>query len=51
MGQEFIIIGWQPSTVKGRPFSSMLVATRDEDHLIYRGRVGSGFGERELAAL
>ncbi len=51
MGQEFIIIGWQPSTVKGRPFSSLLVATRDEDRLTYRGRVGSGFGERELAEL
>ncbi len=51
MGQEFIIIGWQPSTVKGRPFSSILVATRDEDRLIYRGRVGTGFGERELTML
>ncbi len=51
MGQEFIIIGWRPSTVKGRPFSSLLLATRDEDHLTYRGRVGSGFGERELDAV
>ena len=47
-GQELIIIGWQPSPVKGRPFSSLLVATRDEDRLVYRGRVGTGFGEREL---
>ena len=50
-GQEFIIIGWQPSTVKGRPFSSLLVATRDEDKLIYRGKIGTGFGERELTAV
>jgi bifunctional non-homologous end joining protein LigD len=50
-GQEFIIIGWQPSTVKKRPFSSILVATRSEDKLTYRGRVGSGFGERELEML
>ncbi len=48
MGQEFIIIGWQPSSVKARPFSSILVATRDEDRLVYRGRVGSGFDERTL---
>ena len=50
-GQELIVIGWQPSTVRGRPFSSLLVATRDEDRLTYRGRVGTGFGERELEAL
>ena len=48
MGQEFVVIGWQPSTVKARPFSSLLVATRDEDKLTYRGRIGTGFGEREL---
>ena len=51
MGQEFIVIGWQPSTVKGRPFSSLLVATRDEDKLIYRGKIGTGYGERELQAV
>ncbi|MCB1486484.1 MAG: DNA ligase D [Bauldia sp.] len=50
-GQEFIIIGWRPSTVKARPFSSILLATREGGELTYRGRVGSGFGERELAAL
>ena len=37
--------------MRGRPFASLLVATRDEDRLTYRGRVGSGFGEREFAAL
>ncbi|CAN5185785.1 DNA ligase D [soil metagenome] len=47
-GQELIIIGWQPSTVKTRPFSSLLVATREEDNLTYRGKVGTGYGEREL---
>ena len=50
-GQEFIVIGWQPSTVKGRPFSSLLVATRDEDKLTYRGKIGTGYGERELKAV
>jgi bifunctional non-homologous end joining protein LigD len=48
MGQEFVIIGYQPSTVQGRPFSSLLVAVREEGKLVYRGRVGSGYGETEL---
>jgi bifunctional non-homologous end joining protein LigD len=51
MGQELIVIGWQPSTVKGRPFSSLLVATRDEDKLVYRGKIGTGYGERELKSV
>ena len=47
-GQEFVIIGWRPSGVKARPFSSILLGVREGDRLSYRGRVGSGFGEREL---
>ncbi len=50
-GQELIVIGWQPSTVRDRPFSSLLVATRDEDRLTYRGKVGTGFGAREFDRL
>jgi len=50
-GQEFVIIGWRPSEVKGRPFSSILLAVREGETLSYRGRVGSGFGERELDEL
>ncbi|MCP4380111.1 MAG: DNA ligase D [Hyphomicrobiales bacterium] len=50
-GQEFVIIGWRPSDVKGRPFSSILLAVREGGELTYRGRVGSGFGERELDGL
>jgi bifunctional non-homologous end joining protein LigD len=51
LGQEFVIIGWQPSEVAGRPFSSLLLAVREGDRLSYAGRVGSGFGERELSGL
>lgn len=51
MGQEFIIIGFRPSDVAGRPFSSLLLAVREGEGLRYAGRVGSGFGEPELAAL
>lgn len=50
-GQEFIIIGWRPSEVKARPFSSILLGVREGGRLSYRGRVGSGFGERELDEL
>lgn len=50
-GQEFVIIGWRPSDVKARPFSSILLGVREGDRLSYRGRVGSGFGDRELDEL
>lgn len=46
--QEFVIGGWSPSSSKGRPFASLLMGSFEEGRLIYRGRVGSGFGEREF---
>ena len=49
--QEFVIGGWSPSASKGRPFASLLMGTFEGGRLIYRGRVGSGFGEREFADL
>ena len=49
--QEFVIGGWSPSPTKGRPFASLLMGTFEGDRLIYRGRVGSGYGEREFAEL
>ncbi|HXZ67527.1 MAG TPA: DNA ligase D, partial [Alphaproteobacteria bacterium] len=48
MGQEFVIIGWQPSDVRGRPFSSLLMGVREGGKLRYAGRVGSGFDEKTL---
>lgn len=48
--QEFVIVGWSPSNA-GRPFASLLLATGDDDGLRYAGRVGSGFSERDLAAI
>ncbi|MBS4084345.1 MAG: non-homologous end-joining DNA ligase, partial [Rhizobiales bacterium] len=41
MEQEFVIIGWRPSDKVGRPFSSLLLAVREEGRLRYAGRVGS----------
>lgn len=49
--QEFVIGGWSPSSAKGRTFASLLMGTFERGRLIYRGRVGSGFGEREFAEL
>lgn len=41
--QEFILIGWLPSTAKGRPFRSLLLAQREGKALVYKGKVGTGF--------
>jgi len=49
--QEFVIGGWSPSTTRGRPFASLLMGAYEGGQLIYRGRVGSGFGDREFAQL
>lgn len=49
--QEFVIIGWRPSTKAGRPFSSLLLAVREGDHYRYAGRVGSGYSGAGLESL
>ncbi len=41
--QEFVIIGWLPSSAKGRGFRSLLLATQGKDGFEYRGKVGTGF--------
>jgi len=51
MEQEFVIIGWRPSDKKGRAFSSLLLALREEGKLRYAGRVGSGYSGARLEAL
>ena len=42
--QEFVIVGWTPSRARGRPFGALLLAQREGDALVYRGKVGTGFG-------
>lgn len=51
MEQEFVIIGWRPSTKPRRPFSSILLALREDGELRYAGRVGSGYTDTRLEAL
>ncbi|MGE0063240.1 MAG: non-homologous end-joining DNA ligase [Xanthobacteraceae bacterium] len=46
--QEFVVIGWEPSDKKGRPFSSILLAVREKGKLRYSGRVGTGFSAARL---
>ncbi|WP_209425055.1 DNA ligase D [Pararhodobacter sp. SW119] len=41
--EEFLILGWQPSRSRGRPFASLLLGTHDGDTLVYAGKVGTGF--------
>ncbi len=40
---EFVVVGWMPSDKRGRPFSSLVLASREKGQLVYRGRVGRGF--------
>jgi len=46
--QEFVIIGWSPSTAKGRGFRSLLLAVNGPDGLVYAGKVGTGFSTATL---
>jgi bifunctional non-homologous end joining protein LigD len=48
---EFMIVGWMPSDKRGRPFSSLVLASREKGALVYRGRVGTGFGGESFADL
>ena len=46
--QEFVIIGWTPSSAKGRGFRSLLLAVNGPDGLVYAGKVGTGFNQTTL---
>lgn len=48
--QEFIIIGYTTSD-KRKHFSSLLLATREENNLIFIGKVGTGFNEENSQEL
>lgn len=42
--QEFVVAGYRPSDT-GRGMASLILGTYENDKLIYRGRVGTGFTE------
>jgi bifunctional non-homologous end joining protein LigD len=41
--EEFVIVGWTSSDTKTRPFASLLLAQTENDALVYKGKVGTGF--------
>ena len=43
---SFVVVGWEPSTSRGRPFGALLLAEPTDSSLVYRGRVGTGFDQR-----
>lgn len=49
--QEFVVLGWtEPKGSRSR-LGALLVGYHEEGDLRYGGKVGTGFGERELAML
>lgn len=49
--QEFVIIGWLPSSAKGRGLRSLLLGVNEDDKLRYAGKVGTGFDANTQAML
>ena len=49
--QEFVIVGWNPSSARARPFASLLLAQREGGRLVYKGNVGTGFDAGTMADL
>ncbi|HEX6830773.1 MAG TPA: DNA ligase D [Methyloceanibacter sp.] len=48
---ELVIGGYSRSSVRGRPFSSLLLGTFENGELIYAGKVGTGFSNADLDGL
>jgi bifunctional non-homologous end joining protein LigD len=48
---ELVIGGFSRSSVRGRPFSSLLLGTFEDGELIYVGKVGTGFSSADLDTL
>ena len=49
--QEFVVVGWKKSPSKARPFASLLLAQNEGGKLVYKGNVGTGFGQDTMADL
>ena len=49
--QEFVIVGWTPSSASGRSIRNLLLGQRDGDELVYAGKVGTGFNAANSAGL
>ncbi|MCB4860542.1 DNA ligase D [Sphingobium sp. PNB] len=49
--QEFVIVGWTPSSASGRSIRNLLLGQREGDGLVYAGKVGTGFNAANSAGL
>ncbi len=49
--QEFVIVGYLPSTARGRGMASLVLAYREDGALKAAGNVGTGFSAREALEL
>jgi bifunctional non-homologous end joining protein LigD len=49
--EEFVIVGYVPSTAMDNAVGSLVLAYYDKDQLIYAGRAGTGFSEDQAAEL
>lgn len=49
--QEFVIVGWTPSSAARRSFRSLMLAQYEGGKLVYKGKVGTGFGAEAQAEL
>jgi DNA ligase D-like protein (predicted ligase) len=49
--QEFVVIGWTEPKGGRSGLGALLVGYHEDDELRFGGKVGTGFGERELAML
>ncbi|SFF07870.1 ATP-dependent DNA ligase LigD phosphoesterase module/ATP-dependent DNA ligase LigD polymerase module [Sulfitobacter brevis] len=48
---EFVILGWQESDKRGRPFASLALGVREGKGWSYLGKVGTGFNDDQMADL
>jgi bifunctional non-homologous end joining protein LigD len=49
--QEFVILGYIPSTVTSRAVGSLALGYYDNQNLVYAGRVGTGWSQEQARAL
>ncbi len=48
---EFVILGWQRSDKRDRPFASLALGARRDGELVYAGKVGTGFDAETMEEL
>ncbi|MBF9036193.1 DNA ligase D [Rhodobacterales bacterium HKCCE2091] len=48
---EFVILGWQKSDKRGRPFASLALGAEGADGMVYVGKIGTGFDGETMEEL